>query len=118
MPDQPTLDLAYADRRAGQDANLAAGSAGHKDHRAIVEDALALLLRNRAKAFTADDVHKLVSHVLPDGYDRNLVSSVMGIAAAEGRIIRDHHAGLVPSRNRSRKGSRNAWWRACPVRES
>lgn len=112
MPDQPTLDLAYADRRAGQDANLAAGSAGHRDHRDIVETAVALLVMNRQRSFTADDVHKLVRHTLGDiPYDRNLVSSVMGRWAADGRITRDHHAGLVPSCNRSRKGSRNSWWR-------
>ncbi|GAB2964187.1 hypothetical protein [Saccharothrix stipae] len=111
MPDQPTLDLAYADRHAGQEANLAAGSAGHRDHRDIVELAVALLAKNRARSFTADDVHKLVAHTLADGYDRNLVSSVMGRWAADGRITRDTTAGLVPSCNRSRKGSRNSWWR-------
>lgn len=111
MPDQPTLDLAYADRRAGQAANLAAGSAGHKDHRDIVEHAVALLAKNRARPFTADNVHILVRHALPDGYDHNLVSSVMGCWARDHRITRDTQAGLTPSGHRSRKGSRNSWWR-------
>lgn len=112
MPDQPTLDLAYADRHAGQEANLAAGSAGHRDHRDIVETAVALLCKNRQRSFTADDVHKLVRHTLGGiPYDRNLVSSVMGIWARDQRIRRDTNAGLTPSGHRKRRGSRNAWWR-------
>lgn len=112
MPDQPTLDLAYADRHAGQQANLAAGDTGHREHRSIVEQSVALLARNGQRSFTADDVHKLIGHVL-DGqpYDRNLVSSVMGIWARDQRIHRDHAAGLTPSSHRTRKGSRNSWWR-------
>lgn len=104
------LALAYADRHGGQTANLAAGTTGHRDHRTIVEIALALCARN-SRPFTADDVHQLVKHELPDGYDRNLVSSVMGTWAAQHRIVRDHQAGLCTSRNRSRKGSKNSWWR-------
>lgn len=109
MPDAQ-LELAYADRHAGQEANLAKGTTGHRDDRTIVEVAVALCARN-SRPFTADDVHALVATERPNGYDRNLVSSVMGIWSKDGRIVRDLEAGLSPSRNRSRKGSRNSWWR-------
>lgn len=109
MADQQ-LDLAYADRHAGQQANLAAGTKAHSDDRTVVEVAVALRARNN-RPFTADDVHALVKTERPNGYDRNLVSSVMGVWASSHRIVRDHQAGLCPSRNRSRKGSRNSWWR-------
>ena len=105
MPDQ--LELALADRRAGQEANLAAGTAAHRDHRGVVETAVALCARNH-RPFTADDVHRLVQHEIPGGYDRNLVSSVMGQWASSHRILRQ--PGLVPSSARARKGSRNGWW--------
>ncbi len=105
MTDQ--LELAYADRHTGQNANLAAGTTGHRDHRTIVEVAVACCARN-GRPFTADDVHRLVAHEVPNGYDRNLVSSVMGQWAAQHRILRQ--PGLTPSGNRSRKGSRNGWW--------
>ncbi len=104
------LELAYADRHAGQEANLAAGTKAHRGDRLVVEIAVALCARN-SRPFTADDVHQLVRHERPDGYDRNLVSSVMGTWAARRRIVRDHQAGLCTSRNRSRKGSKNSWWR-------
>ncbi|SER95886.1 hypothetical protein SAMN05216188_11888 [Lentzea xinjiangensis] len=110
MTDQTTLELAYADRRAGQAANLAAGTTGHRDDRTVIEIAVAVCARNN-RPFTADDVHQLVRHERPDGYDRNLVSSVMGTWAQAGRIVRELEAGLSPSRNRSRKGSRNSYWR-------
>lgn len=109
MPDDQ-LALAYTDRHAGQQANLAAGTKGHSDDRTVVEIAVALCARN-SRPFNADDVHQLVKHERPDGYDRNLVSSVMGTWAARHRIVRDVEAGLSPSRNRSRKGSKNSWWR-------
>jgi hypothetical protein len=105
MADQ--LELAYGDRHAGQEANLAAGTTGHRDHRTIVEVAIAVCARNH-RPFTADDVHHLVAHEIPGGYDRNLVSSVMGQWAAQHRILRQ--PGLTPSTNRARKGSRNGWW--------
>lgn len=106
------LDLAYADRHAGQDANLANGTTGHRDHRTVVEIAVATCARSSAP-FTADNVHRLVAQALgPDThYDRNLVSSVLGTWSKDARIVRDHQAGLTPSINRSRKGSKNSWWR-------
>ncbi len=105
MSDQ--LELAYADRHAGQEANLAAATNVLRDHRTIVETAVALCARNH-RPFTADDVHRLVAHEIPNGYDHNLVSSVMGIWASSHRITRQ--AGLAPSAFRSRKGSRNGVW--------
>lgn len=104
------LALAYADRHAGQTANLAAGTTGHRDDRTVIEIAVALCARSGAP-FNADNVHRIVAKERPDGYDRNLVSSVMGTWAARHRILRDHQAGLCTSRNRSRKGSKNSWWR-------
>lgn len=104
------LELAYADRHAGQAANLAAGTKPHSDDRNVVEVAVATCARSNAP-FTADNVHRIVERALPHGYDRNLVSSVMGLWAKDGRILRDHQAGLTPSINRKRKGSRNSWWR-------
>lgn len=109
MPDEQ-LVLAYADRHAGQQANLAAGTTGHRDDRTVIEVAVAVCARNGVP-FTADTVHRLVEHERPDGYNRNLVSSVMGTWAAQTRIVRDLDAGLCASRNRSRKGSKNSWWR-------
>lgn len=104
------LELAYADRHAGQQANLAAGTTGHRDDRTVIEVALAFCARSGAP-FNADSVHRVVAHERPDGYDRNLVSSVMGQWAKDGRILRDPDAGLTPSINRKRKGSKNSWWR-------
>ena len=102
MTDQ--LALALADRHAGQDANLAAGTAVHRDDRGRVETAVAVLAR-AGQPFTADDVHAR----LDEPYDRNLVSSVIGVWAQRGHI---HEAEMrsVPSLSRSRRGSRNRWW--------
>lgn len=110
------LELAYADRHAGQQANLAAGTTGHRDDRTVIEVAVALCARNGVP-FTADTVHRLVKHERPDGYNRNLVSSVMGQWAKDGRILRDLNAGLTPSINRERKGSKNSWWRGARAKE-
>jgi len=101
------LELALADRHAGQEANLAAATNVLGNPVVIVESAVALLARN-SQAFTADDVHKLVAHEIPGGYNHNLVSSVMGIWARAGRIIR--LPALVPSTVGARKGSRNGTW--------
>jgi hypothetical protein len=103
------LPLALADRHAGQAANLAAGTRGHADHRAAVEVALALCAGN-GRAFTADDVHRLVKHEIGPAYDHNLVSSVMGRWARNGRIV-EQLVPAVPSIHRSRRASRNRWWR-------
>lgn len=99
------LALALADRHAGQTANLAAGTKVHADHRADIERAVAHLAR-RGTPFTADHVHE----ILFQGYDRNLVSSVMGCWARDGRIREDTDHRPVPSAARSRRYSRNRWW--------
>jgi hypothetical protein len=101
------LELAYADRHAGQAANLAAGTTAHRDHRTIVETAVSVCARNH-RPFTADDVHRLVQHAIPNGYNHNLVSSVMGIWASSHRILRQPI--LVNSAVRARKGSKNGLW--------
>lgn len=114
MNTQPALDLAYADRHDGQQANLAAATTGARDHRAVVEEAVATLARSNT-IFCADNVHALVQHALGGThYDANLVSSVMGIWAKDERIV-EQTRRTVPSARRSRHASRNRWWR-CPRR--
>jgi len=105
MSDQ--LALAYGDRHAGQNANLAAATTGHRDDRTRIEDAVAELA-GKGKAFTADTVHALLGADQP--YDRNIVSSVLGIWSQRGWIVEDRDQPAVPSGNRARKGSRNRWW--------
>ena len=99
------LDLAFADRHAGQDATLAAGTKVHRDDRARVETAVAELARY-GLPFTADTVHTALTG---DPYDPNLVSSVMGVWAQDGRIT-EHHQRPTPSNRRTRRASRNRWW--------
>lgn len=105
MTDQ--LTLAFADRHAGQDANLAAATTGHRDDRARVEEAIAELAC-AGEPFTADTVHTRLGTAEP--YDRNLVSSVLGVWAQHGWIIEDRDQRPVASRARSRRASRNRWW--------
>lgn len=102
-----TLDLALDDRAAGQAANLAAGTSGHRDDRARVETAVAALAL-LGDAFTADDVHDALRG--GDPYDRNLVSSVLGCWARDGRIREDTARRPVASCHRARHASRNRWW--------
>jgi hypothetical protein len=101
------LPLAFADRHAGQEANLAAAETGHRDDRARVEHAVALLAKSGG-AFTADHVHDLLFE--GDPYDRNLVSSVLGVWSARGGVVEVLDRRPVPSRSRSRRASRNRWW--------
>ncbi|PXY20349.1 hypothetical protein [Prauserella endophytica] len=101
------LSLGLGERHAGQAANLAAGQKGYRDDRHRVETAVATLARSGAE-FTADDVHRLVQHDGGTGYDRNLVSSVLGIWAKEGRIKRIAYA---VSTSKSRHASKNGVWR-------
>lgn len=105
MTDQLTLGL--AERHAGQNANLAAGQKGYRDDRHRVETAVATLARSGA-LFTADDIHRLVKHDGGADYDRNLVSSVLGIWAKNNRIRRVAYA---VSAARSRHASRNGVWK-------
>lgn len=105
MTDQ--LALGLAERHAGQQASLAAGTKPYRDDRHRVEVAVATLSRS-GKEFTADSVHKLVKHDgIGDEYDGNLVSSVLGIWAKDGRIARQAYA---VSTRRSRHASRNTVW--------
>jgi hypothetical protein len=102
MTDQ--LAFALADRHDGQDANLAAGVKVHTDDRGRVETAVAVLARS-GMAFTADDVHAR----LDEPYDRNIVSSVMGVWSQRGHL-QEAEQRAVPSLSRTRHGSRNRWW--------
>lgn len=107
MTDQ--LMLALADRRAGQEANLAAGITGHRDDTARVERAIAELVR-RGEPFTSNDVHGIVGNDGGGPYDRNIVSSKMGTLARQGVIVHDWTRRPEPAKQRARKGSRNPYW--------
>lgn len=111
------LELALTDRRAGQDANLAAGKAGHRDDTARVEAAIAGLARS-GRTFTSNDVHAALARDGGGDYNRNLVSSRMGILAADGVIIRAWDIRPEPAHQRTRKGSRNPWWRGNNARSA
>lgn len=110
MSDQ--IELGLAERHAGQNANLAAGSTVHRSDRNRVEVAVARYAKQGAM-FTADDIHQAVAQ---DGgpleYDRNLVSSVLGVWSKDGRIIRQ--PAYAVSVRKSRHASRNAIWRGQP----
>lgn len=105
MTDQ--LEL-YAARHSGQARNLAAGTKPYRDDRHRVEVAVNTLAKSGAM-FTADDVHRLVKHD-NDGadYDRNLVSSVLGVWAQARRIVRIAYA---VSTSKTRHASKNGVWR-------
>jgi len=111
------LQLALADRHAGQEANLAAGSTVHRDDRGRAEQAVATLARSGA-AFTADTVHRLILQNDPAPYCRNLVSSVLGTWARDARIVEDRSLAPVASANRSRRASRNRWWLGCRIADT
>lgn len=104
------LSLALADRHAGQAANLAAGQKPHRDDRERVEQAVAALAQSR-RPFNADLVHERIRKASSDPYDANLVSSVLGVWAQSGRIVEDRSEPPVASCRRSRRASRNRWWR-------
>lgn len=109
MTDQ--LELALADRHAGMSANLAAGKKSYRDDSKRVETALDLLILSGA-AFTADDVHRMIEFDDSGApYDRNLVSSALGHAAKNGRIVRED---TRVSKSRTRHASRNGVWRRAP----
>lgn len=115
MSTSDQLQLALADRHAGQAANLAAGTTVLRDDRGRVEQAVSILARSGA-AFTADTVHRLVLQEDPTPYNRNLASSVLGTWARDGRIVEDRSLAPVASANRSRRASRNRWWIGGPNR--
>lgn len=108
------VSQALADRHAGQDACLAAGSTGHRYDRGRVEQAVSALAGS-GDSFTADGVHKLVLQDDPAPYCRNLVSSVLGTWSRDGRIVEDRSLAPIASANRSRRASRNRWWRGCAI---
>lgn len=107
-PGSSQLQLAYADRAAGIDANLAAADSVLRDDRARVEEALSALARD-GEPFTADHVHERL--VGGDEYNRNVVSSVMSQWSRQGLIVADWTIVPAPSAHRSRHGSKLRWWR-------
>ncbi|WP_424183830.1 hypothetical protein ACOBQX_17885 [Actinokineospora sp. G85] len=107
MADVDQLALAFADRRAGQRANLAAASAAHKRYRETVETVLADLVRQR-RPFTADDVRNaLPDEITAEAHSPNVLPSVLGTWAARRVIV---PCGEYRSRRRSRRASRNRIW--------
>lgn len=105
MADQ--LVLGFADRRAGQEANLAAAIAPHRQYRDAVETVLAELVAS-GQPFTADDVRNGVpDHVDAEAHSPNVLPSVLGIWAARRLIV---PCGEYRSRRRPRRASRNRVW--------
>lgn len=102
MTDQLALEL----RHQGQTNNLAAGQKVHADDRSRVEVAVAALARSGVP-FTADHIHTRLADGAP--YDRNLVSSVIGVWARYGHI-READIRPTASSHRERHASRNRWW--------
>lgn len=103
------LQLAYADREAGIEANLAANSTVLRDDRQRVEEAITRLAAS-GESFTADTLHAEVLRTSPDPYDRNLLASVIGTWSRGHRIVEDWSRRPVASTQRSRHGSRLRWW--------
>ncbi|GAA3890371.1 hypothetical protein GCM10022243_64080 [Saccharothrix violaceirubra] len=105
MADQ--LALAFADRHAGHEANLAAATAAHRRYRETVETVLADLVAAGAP-FTADDVRKAIpDDVAAEAHSPNVLPSVLGTWAARRVIV---SCGEYRSRRRSRRASRNRVW--------
>ncbi|MGH3859186.1 hypothetical protein [Actinokineospora sp.] len=101
------LALAFADRHAGQEANLAAASAVHRRYRDAVEAVLADLVES-GRPFTADDVRRGVpDEVEAEAHSPNVLPSVLGIWAARRVIV---PCGEYRSRRRPRRASRNRVW--------
>ncbi|MEV7042245.1 hypothetical protein [Amycolatopsis sp. NPDC051061] len=107
MADQ--LALGFADRHAGQEANLAAAVAVNRNYRAAAEAALAALVRE-GRPFTAEDVRNAVPDSV-EPHSPNVLPSVLGTWAARRLIV---PCGEYRSRRRSRRASRNRVWIACP----
>ena len=81
-------------RHEGQAASLAGDTAPHRQFARYIEDAIDHLAGIRGGEFTADVVRELASaEARKDGVNLalaapNLLPSLMGIAAREGRIVR------------------------------
>ncbi|SDD86179.1 hypothetical protein [Actinokineospora iranica] len=105
--DVDQLALALADRRAGQQANLAAATAGHRRYREAVEAVLADLVAT-GHPFTADDVRQAVpADAEAEAHSPNVLPSVLGTWAARRVIV---PCGEYRSRRRPRRASRNRVW--------
>jgi hypothetical protein len=105
--DLDQLVLAFADRRTGQETNLAAASAGHRRYRETVETVLAELVAS-GRPFTADDIRRAIpDEVDAEAHSPNVLPSVLGIWAARRVIV---PCGEYRSRRRSRRASRNRVW--------
>jgi hypothetical protein len=103
------LDQAYADRSAGQSANIAANASAWRDGAHRVEVALAVLAR-AGHPFTASSVE---STTLADGagdFDKLLIASCMGTWSRAGKIRESFDQRPVRSLRRSRHGALLRWW--------
>ncbi|TCO64365.1 hypothetical protein [Actinocrispum wychmicini] len=99
------LALAFADRHAGQSANLAAATAVHRRYREAAETVLADLVAD-GRPFTAEDIRNGIPEDI-EAHSPNVLPSVLGIWAARRRIV---PCGEYRSRRRSRRASRNRVW--------
>jgi hypothetical protein len=108
VDDLDQLALAFADRHAGQSANLAAATAVHRKYREAAETVLADLVAE-GRPFTAEDVRRGIPDDV-EAHSPNVLPSVLGIWAARRRIV---PCGEYRSRRRSRRASRNRVWIGC-----
>ncbi|GGM65042.1 hypothetical protein GCM10012275_39480 [Longimycelium tulufanense] len=99
------LALGFADRRTGQESNLAAATATHRAYREHAERALAALVAD-GRPFTADDIRRAIPEDV-EPHSPNVLPSVLGIWAARRVIV---PCGEYRSPRRARRASRNRVW--------
>jgi hypothetical protein len=108
MADQ--LALAFADRHAGQAANLGAATAVHRRYRQAAEVVLAELVAD-GRPFTVDDVRQRIPEDV-EPHHPNVLPSLLGIWAERRLIV---PCGEYRSRRRPRRASRNRVWIGRPT---
>ncbi|GGU73499.1 hypothetical protein [Lentzea flava] len=111
MTDQ--LQLGLADRKQGQEANLAAAVAAHRRHREAAEVVLDELVAS-GQPFTAEDIRRGIPTGI-EAHSPNVLPSLIGTWAARRRIV---PCGEYRSRRRSRRASRNRVWVANPAQSA
>ena len=108
MADQ--LALGFADRHAGQAANLAAATAVHRRYRDAAEAVLAELVAD-GRPFTVDDIRRRIPDDI-EPHHPNVLPSLLGIWAERRLIV---PCGEYRSRRRPRRASRNRVWIGRPA---
>ena len=108
MADQ--LALGFADRHAGQAANLAAATAVHRRYRQAAEVVLAELVAD-GRPLTVDDIRRRIPDDI-EPHHPNVLPSLLGIWAERRLIV---PFGEYRSRRRPRRASRNRVWIGRPA---